>query len=87
MVVGLAIAFSTIWKRGESLLPPIEEDPRFQEVLNAEGIKGEGKNDETARDGKDDAEEEFVDNEAGELDGSEKPINAGGEAPVMEAVA
>jgi NSS family neurotransmitter:Na+ symporter len=87
LVVGLAIAFSTIWKRGESQLPPIEDDPRFQEVLNAEGIKGEGKNDETARDGKDDAEEEFVDKEAGDLDGSETPIDVGGEAPVMEAVA
>ena len=89
LVVGLAIAFSTIWKRGESQLPPIDDDPRFQEVLNAEGIKGEGKNDETAKVGKDNAEDEFVDNEAGELDGdgSEKPIDVGGEAPVVEAVA
>jgi hypothetical protein len=57
--------------------------------LKVESIKGEGKNNETAKVGKDNAKDEFVDKEAGEVDGdgSEKPIDVGGEAPVVEAVA
>ena len=79
LCLGVVLSLATIWKRDATEMPPIEEDPAFQEIVNPEDKVG-AKDDkvaavETGR-GNGPGEDEFIDNEVGGAGAEpEQPLN------------